>query len=131
MNKRPVLGLDFVGTISDYPEFFEILTRFWQGTVVIISYCDTVEEIVPYLDRFNIRYDKIIAVSMDISKAKIIEEENVDFFFDDGVSNHEDLPENVASFLVRGIGNFDYSRKMWKMDRRWREITNNDPPIGE
>ncbi len=121
MNKQPVLGLDFVGTISDFPQFFEILTSVWKGTIVIISFCDTVEEIVPYLHRFNIRYDKIIAVSKDVSKAKIIEEENIDFFFDDGAANHVDLPAKVASFLVRGIGNFDYSRKLWKMDRKWRE----------
>lgn len=121
MNKKPVLGLDFVGTISDYPQFFEILSHLWQGTVIIISHVDNVEVLEPYLEQFNIRYDKAIAVPPNLSKADVIREEEVDYYFDDGVSNHNDIPASVASFLVRGIGNFDYSKKIWKMDRKWRE----------
>ncbi len=126
MDKRPVLGLDFVGVISDYPEFFEILSNLWTGKVVVISYFDSKEELEYHLRQFNIRYDKAIAVPHNTSKAKIIEDENVDYYFDDSFSNHNDLPSKVGSFLVRGDGNFDFGKQLWRIDSKWRDNSNGN-----
>ncbi len=114
MIKDPVLGLDFVGTISDHPQFFHILTQIWKGKIVIISHADSVEELQLYLNEFGIRYDKAICVPPNRTKAEIIIEEKVDFYFDDVDQNHWDIPSHVSSFLVRGEGNFDFEKQRWK-----------------
>lgn len=115
----PTLGLDFVGTISAVPEFFRILSNAWPGRVVIISCFDSVEELEHELANFNIRYDKAIAVPLGVSKAKIIEEENVMFYFDDSVSNLHDIPEATATFLVRNEDNFNFNRGRWMINPQY------------
>ena len=112
------LGLDFVGTISDSPEFFRILSRVWPGPVVIISGYDSVEELERDLEEFQIRYDKAIAVPHSMSKADIILEENVAFYFDDQVSNLSDVDKITTCFLIRNAGKFNDETCHWKIPFR-------------
>lgn len=122
MSKEPVLGLDFLGTISDHPEFFSLLSNLWRGKVVIISHADNIEILQIHLNRFNIRYDKVICIPANMTKAQVVIEEGVDFYFDDGERNHCNIPASVSTFLVRGDGNFDFEKNRWKMDQKWHEM---------
>lgn len=109
----PTLGLDFVGTISDAPEFFRILSHSWPGRVLVISAYDSVDELVRDLEEFEIRYDKAIAVPHNRSKAEIIAEEDVAFYFDDRPANLRDVRQETFCFLVRNADNFDHHRGQW------------------
>ena len=114
----PTLGLDFVGTISDAPAFFQILSRVWPGPVVVISCYDSVEELERDLEEFQIHYDRAIAVPPGMSKADVIRRENVVFYFDDQVSNLSDVSQATTCFLARNEDNFNFNTGRWKIRDR-------------
>jgi len=114
------LGLDFVGTISDSPEFFRILSRVWPGPVVIISRYDSVEELERDLEEYQIHYNKALAVPHSMSNADFIRRENVAFYFDDQVSNLSDVDKITTCFLIRNADNFNDETYNWKIP--WRCI---------
>ena len=83
--------------------------------MVIISCYDSVEELERDLEEFQIRYDRAIAVPRGISKADVIRRENVAFYFDDQVSNLNDVSQATHCFLVRNKDNFNFQVGRWKI----------------
>jgi hypothetical protein len=59
-----------------------------------------VHELERDLEEYNILYERPIAMPHGVSKAEIIEKENVEFYFDDQTSNLQDVRHNIACFHV-------------------------------
>ena len=70
----------------------------------------TEDEIRGELDACGVSYD-VVKITAD--KAKYIQDQEIDVFFDDTDEYFIDLPDTVAVFKPREPGNFDFDQKKW------------------
>lgn len=110
---QPSIGIDLDGTIDESPVFFEILTRAWPGKVYIITYRHDFECIQADLERFRIKYTKIIMVTSFKQKSEEIDRLGISVFFDDMDEVLQHVAPDVTVMKVRNQGNFDYEEKRW------------------
>jgi hypothetical protein len=109
----PILGIDLDGCVDEAPVFFQLLTAYWPGKVVVITFRDDRAKAETVLKDFQVRYDAIVLVDTFEAKADVIAELGVHTYFDDQPEMLRDIPPTVNVFLVRNEGNFDFD------DRRW------------
>lgn len=111
------LGLDIDGCIDEAPDFFSQLSHSWAGPVVVVSFRNNYEKAAEVLAKWNIKYDKLILTSSLAGKASVIEQEQIDLFFDDQPEALKQIPEQVGVFLVRNGGNFDFEDQRWMLSQ--------------
>lgn len=114
------IGVDLDGTISEYPEFFKLLTRAMAGAgceVYIITdrAPGTETEVRGELQKYGITYH-VIKITRE--KAGYILNEGISVLFDDVDDYFLELPEEVAVFKIRQKYNFDFTLNKWR-DREW------------
>ena len=110
------IGLDLDGTISEYPEFFEIFSRAMAETgcriyVITDRTPGTEVDVADELERYGITYH-VLKITSD--KAKYMLEEGISVLYDDRDEYFEKLPEQVAVFKIRQKYNFDFVRRKWR-----------------
>jgi uncharacterized HAD superfamily protein len=110
------MGIDLDGTISEYPEFFNLLSRAMARVgckiyVVTDRRPGTEASVARELERYDITYH---VIKITAEKAKYILREGISILFDDMDEYFLDLPEEVAVFKVRQKYNFDFGRKRWR-----------------
>lgn len=115
MKHKLTLGLDIDGCIDEAPNFFSQLSHSWAGEVIVVSFRNHYEKAAEVLRRWDIRFDKLILTTSLAGKAAVIEREGINLFFDDQPEALKDIPEDVAVFLVRNGGNFDFDVRKWMM----------------
>lgn len=110
---QPTLGIDIDGVVDEARMFFNMLSHIWPGKVVIVSARSDREKAVADLQRFRIRFDKLVLVDSLGAKAAAISAEGISVFFDDQPEALQGIPEHVKVFLVRNGGNFDFAADKW------------------
>ena len=110
------IGIDLDGTISEYPEFFKLLSRAMARAgckiyVVTDRMPGTETAVAHELERYDITYH---VIKITAQKAKYILREGISILFDDVDEYFLDLPEEVAVFKIRQKYNFDFGRKRWR-----------------
>ena len=84
-----------------------------------IDHTDAYGDTVKYLDKYNIKYDKVITNCRD--KAKACKEENVDIFIDDSIRNCEAaLQAGIETLLFEAHYNKDY--KSVRHVKDWKDV---------
>jgi len=110
------IGVDLDGTISEYPEFFNLFTRAMAEAgckiyVITDRVPGTEADVASELEGYGITYH-VIKITSD--KASYILNEGITVLFDDVDDYFIELPEQVAVFKVRQKYNFDFGRKVWR-----------------
>ena len=110
------IGVDLDGTVSEYPEFFKLLTKAMAEAgckiYVITDRARGTESAVKVeLERYGITYH---VLKITGSKARYILDEGISVLFDDVDEYFLGLPEEVAVFKIRQKYNFDFNRKRWR-----------------
>ena len=110
------IGIDLDGTISEYPEFFKLLSRAMARAgcriyVVTDRMPGTEASVARELQMYGITYH---VIKITAEKAGYILREGISILFDDMDEYFLDLPEEVAVFKVRQKYNFDFGRKRWR-----------------
>lgn len=118
----PILGLDLDGCVDEAPVFFQTLSHFWTGKVIVITFRDDREKAKEVLARYNIRYDELILVNSFDAKADVIIASGVSVYFDDQPEMLKNVPDNVQVMLVRNGGNFDFSDRKWMLSNKTGKI---------
>lgn len=108
----PVLGLDIDGTITDDPTFFSILSMWWPGRVVVITYRLDFQKSIDDLNKFGICYDEVI-LSKDLDKSQEIIDHKVDVYIDDQDECFLNVPESVTILKIRNNGNTRHGRWLY------------------
>ncbi len=114
----PTLALDLDGTITDAPIFFNILSNYWPGTVVVITFRKDRAKAEADLREHNIRFDELILVTSLEEKAKVIQERGFGIMFDDQDECLQGISPDRAVFKIRNGGNFDYGTQQWLYSER-------------
>jgi uncharacterized HAD superfamily protein len=119
----PTLALDLDGTITDALIFFNVLSNYWPGTVVVITFRKDRKKAEADLLAHNIRFDEVILVDSLEEKAKVIQERGFGIMFDDQDESLQGISPDRAVFKIRNGGNFDYDTQQWLYsDRTGRRI---------
>lgn len=118
----PVLGLDLDGCVDEAPFFFQPLSHFWPGRIIVITFRDDREKAKEVLAKYNIRYDELILVDTFDAKADVIIALGVSVYFDDQPEMLKNVPANVQVMLVRNGGNFDFSDRKWMLSNKTGKI---------
>jgi hypothetical protein len=110
------IGVDLDGTISEYPEFFRLLTRAMAKAgcriyIITDRPPGTEKEVRKELDGYGLTYD-VIKITSD--KAGFIEGEGIRVLFDDMDRYFRELPADVAVFKIRQKYNFDFESMTWR-----------------
>ena len=110
------IAIDLDGTISEYPEFFKILTAALSGFgcriyVVTDRPVGTEQQVAQQLRQYGITYD-VIRITAD--KASYLIREGIAVLFDDVDNYFVTLPPDIAVFKIRQKYNFDFKNKKWK-----------------
>ena len=114
----PALGIDIDGCIDEAPAFFQILTHVWPGTVYVVSFRKDRAKTEADLHRHSIRWDRLILVESLEAKAKVIEQEDIQIFFDDQPECLKHMEAIRHVLLVRNEGNFDFEDKRWMFSEK-------------
>jgi hypothetical protein len=121
--QSPSIGIDLDGTIDEAPEFFRVLTNLWPGRVYVITYRNNHARAVADVERYGVRYDRVVLVDSFEEKAARIAELAISVYFDDMDEVLMHVPEGVAVMKVRNGGNYDYAVGKWLYSRQTgREI---------
>jgi len=115
MERKMKIAVDLDGTISEYPEFFELFTKAMsQAGCKIYILTDrppgTEEQVSDQLQSYGITYD---VVKITSQKSEYILKEGITVLFDDVDQYFVDLPAEVAVFKIRQKYNFDFAQKKW------------------
>lgn len=108
----PTIGIDIDGTITENTLFFSLLSRFWPGKVIIVTYRESREGAESDLKDFCIEYDELV-MTEKMDKSSIIKEKGIEVYFDDQDEMIKNIPEEVTVVKMRNGGNFDFSIKKW------------------
>jgi len=126
MDKRiaPSLGIDLDGCVDEAPIFFSTLTNYWPGKVYVLTYrpADRREQAQEMLDKFNIKYDKLILVDSFEAKAKVIRELGILIYIDDQPEMLKNISPMANVMLFRNEGNFDFKDKRWMLSDKTGKI---------
>lgn len=116
------IGIDLDFTITgtrNSVEFFSDLTNSLKGKhqIFIITNREpgTEKAVAELLRDMKVYYDFLILTG---EKAKFIDENNINIFFDDTDEYILDVPANVIVFKIRDEINFDYQDKKWLYNER-------------
>ena len=109
------IAIDLDNTITGFPEFFSVFSRAMRREgcrihIVTNRPKGTEAEVIDELDECGVLYD---AVKITADKAKYIQDQGINVFFDDKDEYFTGLPESVAVFKPRELGNFDFERGKW------------------
>ena len=110
------IAIDLDNTITEYPEFFSLMTNALHSFAEIFIITNreksirSRENIKDELEKMNIFYHHIIITS---EKANFILENDINVFMDDTDEYFLELPENVCVLKIREPGNFDFGQKKW------------------
>jgi ribonucleotide monophosphatase NagD (HAD superfamily) len=115
MERKIKIAVDLDGTISEYPQFFTLLTKAMSQAgckiyVVTDRPPETEEQVSEQLQSYGITYDIIKITSQ---KSRYILKEGITVLFDDVDEYFLDLPAEVAVFKIRQKYNFDFAEKKW------------------
>lgn len=110
----PTIGIDIDGCVDEAPIFFQVLSKGWQGRVVVVSFRSDREKAEAALARYHIRYDELVLVDTFEDKAELIKELGILVFFDDQPEALKSVASSTNVMLVRNAGNFDFEDKRWK-----------------
>ena len=116
------LGLDLDGLLDEATDFFQMLSRIWPGSVVVISYRNDVAKAEADLEQLGIDYDELVLVDSFDAKADVIAEQNIGVYFDDQPEMLKNIPEGVHVMLYRNGGNFDFDEKLWLFSDRTAKL---------
>ncbi|MHC4625195.1 MAG: hypothetical protein ACYS4W_14975 [Planctomycetota bacterium] len=110
------IGVDLDGTISEYPEFFRVLTGAMAEAgcriyVITDRMPGSEANVARELSDHGITYHTIKITS---DKAGFIEDEGIRVLFDDMDRYFRNLPADVAVFKIRQKYNFDFERMIWR-----------------
>ncbi len=120
--RPPTLGFDLDGTITESPDFFSMLSNVWPGWVYIVSYRSDYDKAKSLVDEFGMKYEELILVDRMDGKAAVIEDREIDIFFDDQPEMLKNIKRNCQVFLVRNGGNFDWRDARWMMSNHTGKI---------
>jgi hypothetical protein len=114
------IGVDLDGTISEYPEFFKVLTKAMADAgcrvyVITNRLPGSETQVAQELAGDEITYH---VIKITGRKANYILNEGIGVLFDDQDEYFVDLPKEVAVFKVRQKYNFDFVDKVWR-DVEW------------
>lgn len=110
------IGIDLDNTITEYPEFFSLMTNALHSFAEIFVITNreksirSRENIKDELELMNIFYHHIIITG---EKADFILENDINILFEDTDEYFLELPEKVKVFKIREAGNFDFGQKKW------------------
>jgi len=109
------IAVDLDGTISEYPQFFKLITKAMSQAgcriyVVTDRPSGTEEQVSEQLQGYGITYD---VIEITGRKDKFILKEGITVLFDDTDEYFLDLPAEVAVFKIRQKYNFDFAQKRW------------------
>lgn len=110
------IGIDLDNTITEYPEFFSLMTNALHSFAEIFVITNreksirSRENIKDELELMNIFYHHIIITG---EKADFILENDINILFEDTDEYFLELPEKVKVFKIREPGNFDFGQKKW------------------
>ena len=112
----PKIAVDLDGTISEYPQFFELFTKAMAEAgckiyVITDRMPGTEAAVRRELGRYGITY-QVLKITGD--KAKYILDEGISVLFDDVDDYFLGLPAEVAVFKIRQKYNFDFGRMKWQ-----------------
>jgi len=110
---KPTLGIDLDGCVDESPDFFHLLTTFWPGDVIVVTYRSDREKAIADLEKYRIRYTEVILVKSFDAKAEVIAEKNIRCYIDDQPEMLKNVAANTAVMLFRNEGNFDFEDRKW------------------
>lgn len=96
-----ILGLDLDGTIDECPSFFRHLSQTWLGPVYIVTFRLDQRHAEEYASKFGIRFDRLFLARSLEEKAKLIVENQIEYFFDDDTTFLKMIPKTTQVFAVR------------------------------
>ncbi len=115
----PPIGIDIDGTITEDPQFFNLLISIWPAPVYIITFRHDQERAMRDLRQYGIDSDnfELVLVNGHEKKAAEITKRGIKIMFDDTDEVICPIPGNVLVFKVRNDGNFDFPSKRWFYDK--------------
>jgi uncharacterized HAD superfamily protein len=121
------VALDIDGTISEFPEFFALLSTALRAVghqVVVLTYRDParIEVTKDRLSEWGIEFDELVIASSLEAKGELCRTLGIDLFFDDQDECIATVPENVLVCKVRNGGNFNFVRQRWLSTSRLTEL---------
>ena len=90
----------------------------WPGTVYVVSFRKDRAKTEADLHRHSIRWDRLILVESLEAKVKVIEQEDIQIFFDDQPECLKHMEAIRHVLLVRNEGNFDFEDKRWMFSEK-------------
>ena len=107
------IGIDIDGTITEMPEFFQILTKVWPGKIYIISVRFNRRGTENQLGRLGIKYDELVLVHTHAQKVIEAQKRDIKIFFDDNDEVILSMPSTIKVLKIRNIINFDFLDSKW------------------
>lgn len=114
------IAIDLDGTITAYPQVFELFTMSWRSFghkiyIVTDRQEGTEDQVQIILEECRISYD---IIKITGNKADYIIREGIEVLFEDTDEYFLDLPESVCVFKIRELYNFDFSAKKWVVSEK-------------